>query len=56
MEWSGDGDYFECIVYAFRDAGKGRTGLVGHAESHLMSAAELVSFGVAWMEAHLVAD
>ena len=55
VEWTEDGDYFERIIRAFLDSGKGRSGLVGYAESHLMDAAELVSFGVKWMEAHLVA-
>lgn len=43
-------DEFTVIVRAALAAGIGASGRVGQAESHLLPAAELVRFGVAWME------
>jgi aminoglycoside 3-N-acetyltransferase len=45
-----DEDEFTVIVRAALAAGIGVSGRVGQAESHLLPAAELVRFGVAWME------
>ena len=44
-------DGFEVIGRAALDAGIGASGTVGQALCHLFPAAELVTFGVAWMEA-----
>ena len=45
-----EADGFEIIGRAALDAGVGVSGTVGPAESYLFPAAELVEFGVAWME------
>lgn len=46
-------DYtLEQIAQAFLDNGGGRSGTIGHAESHLFDAFELNAFAVAWLEAH----
>ncbi|EPH44708.1 aminoglycoside 3-N-acetyltransferase [Streptomyces aurantiacus] len=44
---------FEAIGRDMVAAGIGRKGLVGAAECHLFEAADVVSFGVAWIEAKL---
>jgi aminoglycoside 3-N-acetyltransferase len=49
-----DGDYFENIVRAFRDAGLARRGNVGHADSLLIEAKALHAFALKWMETNLV--
>ena len=46
-------DYFATIVEAFLATGKGRRGTIGAASSVLVSASEIVAFGVAWMEREL---
>jgi aminoglycoside 3-N-acetyltransferase len=43
-------EYFAAIVRDYLVAGKGRSGEVGAAESHLFEAADLVEFAVQWME------
>ncbi|MFI0975398.1 aminoglycoside 3-N-acetyltransferase [Streptomyces sp. NPDC021093] len=43
-------DPFEAIAQDMLTAGMGRRGTVGAAESHLFEAAEVVDFGVAWIE------
>ena len=46
-------DYFATIVEAFLATGKGRRGTIGAASSVLVSAPEILAFGVAWMEREL---
>lgn len=46
-------DPFEAIVRDMLAAGLGRTGRVGAAQSHLFEAADVVAFGMAWMEEKL---
>ncbi len=43
-------DYFALIVEGFLDTGRGVRGRVGAAPSVLVPAAEMVKFGVAWLE------
>ena len=45
-------NYFETIVREYLAAGNGRTGTIGAAESYLLEAQSLTSFGVNWMEEH----
>jgi aminoglycoside 3-N-acetyltransferase len=47
-------DYFAALVDEYLAQGAGRTGLVGHARSHLLPARELIEFGRLWMERNLV--
>lgn len=44
---------FTAIAQEVLDAGLGRTGMVGAARSHLFEAADVVRFGVDWIESHL---
>lgn len=46
-------DPFDAIVRDMLAAGTGRSGAVGAADSHLFEAADVVEFGVAWMERKL---
>lgn len=46
-------DYFGTIVGAFLAAGRGRRGRIGSADSVLVPAAEIVAFGVRWLEERL---
>jgi aminoglycoside N3'-acetyltransferase len=55
VEYEGD-DYFEDILVAYLDTGRARSGSVGQAHSELIEAADLVDFGVRWMEEHLQAS
>ncbi|MEU6837945.1 aminoglycoside 3-N-acetyltransferase [Streptomyces rubiginosohelvolus] len=48
-------DPFAVIVRAMLDAGLGRTGTVGAADSRLFDAGPAVDFGVRWIEEHLIA-
>lgn len=44
-------DYeFEQIAHAYLATGKGRTGIVGNAQSYLFDARDLVNFAVRWLE------
>jgi aminoglycoside 3-N-acetyltransferase len=43
-------DYFATIVEAFLATGNGKRGTIGAARSVLVSAPEIVKFGVEWME------
>jgi aminoglycoside 3-N-acetyltransferase len=43
-------DCFDRIARGFLDTGGGRSGLVGEGPSYLFPAAELVRFGIAWLE------
>lgn len=52
VPWDGE-DYFALIIEAYLDLGRHRAGKVGQAQSELIDATDLVSFGVRWMEAHL---
>jgi aminoglycoside 3-N-acetyltransferase len=49
VDWQGE-DYFPIIAREYLSSGKGASGIVGAAESHLLDADELVKFGVGWME------
>ncbi len=49
FDWEG-GNYFEAIAREYLASGKGRTGRVGAADSHLFEAAGLVRFAIEWME------
>ena len=51
-EWEGDG-YFKLIPEAALQAGIGRQGLVGAAQSYLFDALRFQEFAVAWLEDHL---
>jgi aminoglycoside N3'-acetyltransferase len=46
-------DYFATILRSYLRTGRARSGTVGKAPSELIDAAELVDFGVAWMNEHL---
>ncbi len=46
-------DYFATIVEAFLASGRGKRGTIGAAASVLVSAPEIVAFGVEWMEREL---
>jgi len=48
-------DYFAVILRAYLDAGRASTGTVGKAASELIDAADIVEFGVMWMNEHLAA-
>jgi len=48
VDW--EEDYFSAIVRDYLAAGRGRSGTIGAAESHLFDAADLHRFAVAWME------
>lgn len=50
-----DVDEFEVMSTAALDAGAGRSGRVGQADSHLFDAAQLVRVGVEWLETHFSA-
>jgi len=43
---------FEDILRAYLATGRAREGIVGSARSELIDAADIVAFGVAWMEEH----
>ena len=43
-------EYFEAIPRAYLASGRGRSGKVGEAQSHLFDAAEFVNFAVQWIE------
>ena len=47
-------DYFAAIVKAYLATGRARTGRVGGAASELIRSREIVPFGVAWMNEHLL--
>ena len=46
-----DVDAFAVIVAAALDDGIGRTGMIGHATSHLMPARDLLAYATGWIEA-----
>jgi aminoglycoside 3-N-acetyltransferase len=48
-------DYFAALVEAYLARGRGRSGLVGAARSHLFDARDLTEFAARWMEENLVA-
>jgi len=50
LPWFGPTDLFEAILRDYVQAGRGRVGLVGAAQSHLFDAADLVAFAVDWIE------
>ena len=52
VPYSGE-DYFSVIVRGYLASGRGRSGRVGGADCHLLDAASLTEFGVAWMEQNL---
>lgn len=49
VEWP-DEDYFSLITREYLEAGHGRSGTVGAAESHLLDAPSLHRFAAEWME------
>lgn len=51
-DWDGE-DYFALILKAYLALGRHRAGRVGRAQSELIDAKDLVSFGAKWMEANL---
>jgi aminoglycoside 3-N-acetyltransferase len=52
--WRGEGDdYFATLVEEYLARGRGQSGVVGAAPSHLLSARDLHAFAVPWMEANL---
>lgn len=48
-------DYFEDLLREYLTTGRARSGLVGDARSELLDAADVVAFGVDWMDRHLAA-
>jgi aminoglycoside N3'-acetyltransferase len=52
VDWPGE-DYFALILKAYLPLGRHREGLVGHARSELLDAADYVAFGARWMEENL---
>lgn len=52
VEWGGE-DYFALILKAYLALGRHRSGRVGQAQSELIDARDLVSFGAKWMETNL---
>ncbi len=46
----GASDYFADIVQSYLEAGKGRSGKVGNAQSYLFEAADLHDYAVRWLE------
>ena len=52
VDWEGE-DYFAVILKAYLATGRARTGRVGHADSELIDAADIVDFGAKWMEEKL---
>jgi aminoglycoside N3'-acetyltransferase len=54
VDWPGE-DYFGLIVRDYLAGGRARTGRVGNASSELIDAADMVRFGVGWMETNLMA-
>ena len=46
-------DYFGVILRSYLATGRASLGLVGRAGSELIDAADLVEFGVSWMNEHL---
>jgi aminoglycoside N3'-acetyltransferase len=50
--WDGE-DYFAIILKTYLATERARQGRVGHADSELIEAADLVAFGAAWMERNL---
>jgi aminoglycoside 3-N-acetyltransferase len=51
VDWQGE-DYFGLIGAEYLASGKGSAGDVGAAQSYLFDAADLVQFGMKWMEDH----
>lgn len=54
VAWPGE-DYFTRILQDYFAAGRARHGAVGQARSELLEAADLVRFGVAWMQRRFTA-
>jgi aminoglycoside 3-N-acetyltransferase len=48
-----EGDYFGLLLRDYLAQGRARTGRVGNAESELLEGADLLPFGVQWMQEHL---
>jgi len=53
VDWDATEDYFADILHAYLATGHAREGLVGSARSEFIEAADIVAFGVTWMERHL---
>lgn len=54
VDWPGE-DYFALILQDYLAAGRALEGTVGGARSELLAAADLVAFGVAWMNTRFAA-
>ena len=52
VDYEGE-DYFARILRAYLESGAAARGLVGRAPSELLAAADMVAFGVRWMDRHL---
>ena len=52
VDYEGE-DYFAHILRAYLESGAAARGLVGRAPSELLAAADIVAFGVRWMDRHL---
>jgi aminoglycoside 3-N-acetyltransferase len=48
-----EGDYFAVLLTDYLKTGRALGGVVGHARSELIDAADLVRFGVTWMAENL---
>ncbi len=49
VDWKGE-DYFSIIGREYLSSGRGSSGMIGLAQSHLFDSNDLVRFGVEWME------
>ncbi len=54
VDYEGE-DYFARILRTYLESGTAARGLVGRAPSELFPAADIVAFGVRWMDVHLAA-
>jgi aminoglycoside 3-N-acetyltransferase len=55
VQWAGE-DYFAVLLRDYLALGRARTGRVGDAPSELIDAADLLEYGVDWMNDHLVRE
>lgn len=51
-KWSGE-DYFAIILKSYLELGRHRAGPVGHGSGELIEAADILAFGIDWMERNL---
>lgn len=52
VDYDGE-DYFEDLLRDYLETGAGTSGKVGEAQAELLDAADLVGYGVGWMNEHL---